>query len=220
MLAAEAARLCEILLGEESISPLLNLGCSTRVFREIEKPDVERSLFEPLRRSGVSILHSDAKIADGVDVSGAVLDPNVQRAMQARKFRCILLANLLEHVPDRQAVAAAAEDIVAANGLILATVPRSYPYHADPIDTYYRPSPSELAGLFRRSKVILAEEISGPTFRAELRGSGTSVPRQLAATLKAFLLSPLRPRSFASRAHRWFWYSQPYRVSVALLQVR
>jgi hypothetical protein len=219
MLAAEAASLCEILLGQADISPLLNLGSSTRSFREVEKPHVERDLFAPLRRAGVSVLHSDAKAAEGVDLAGDVLDPEVKRSLKARNFRCVLLANLLEHVPDRDAVAQAAEDIVGPNGLILATVPLSYPYHADPIDNHYRPSPAALAGLFGRSRLLLAEEVVGPTFREELKERRSAPAAALARTFLWFLLSPVRPRSFASRAHRWLWYSRPYRISVVLLRV-
>jgi hypothetical protein len=220
MLAVEAARLCEILIGRDDISPLLNLGSSTRAFRELDQPHVERALFAPLRRAGVSIFHCDSKKAEGVDLAGDVSDPEVTRALRARQFRCVLLANLLEHVPDRNAVAAAAEDIVGSTGLILATVPVSYPYHADPIDTLYRPRPAELAGLFARSRVLLAEEIVGPTFGEALSEAGRALPAEVARTLGWLLLFPLRPRSCASKLHRWLWYSRPYRVALVLLEVR
>jgi hypothetical protein len=219
MLAVEAARLRDILVGQGRPSPLLNLGSSTRRFREVDKPHVERDLFAPLRHAGVEIVHSDIKADDGVDMAGDVLDPNIKRALSARRFRCVLAANLFEHVRDRDAVAAAVEDIAGEGGLILATAPRSYPYHADPIDTYYRPSPTELAGLFGRSRPILVEEIVGPTYREALRGAGSTAAAAVAGTLAALAVAPVRPRSFASKAHRWLWYSRPYRVSVALLQV-
>jgi len=219
MLTAEAARLREILLAEANASPLLNLGSSTRQFREQHQPHVERELFAPLRRAGVAIVHSDLKPGDGVDLVGDVLDADVKRALQARRFRCILLANLLEHVRDREAVAAAAEDIVGPGGLILATVPRSYPYHADPIDTLYRPSPADLAALFTRSRPILVEELAGLTYGEDLRAAGSTAAVALGGTLAALVLAPLRPRRFASKAHRWLWHNRPYLVSVALVRV-
>ena len=55
--------------------------------------------------------------------------------MKRAGFRCVLLSNLLEHVQDREKLASSCEEIVGTGGLILATVPSSYPYHADPIDT-------------------------------------------------------------------------------------
>ena len=218
MLAAEAVRLREILLGQPNPSPLLNLGSSTRGFREVEKPYIEHELFDPLRGAGIEIVHSDLKTGDGIDLTGDLLDPDMKSALQARQFRCVLLANLLEHVSDRDAVAAAVEDIVGPGGLILATAPLSYPYHADPIDTRYRPTPEDLAALFGRSRTILAEEIVGPTFGEDLRAAGSTTAGAFARTLSALFVAPVRPRSFASKAHRWLWYSRPYRVSVVLLQ--
>ena len=87
MLAAEAARLREILLDQAQVSPLLNLGSSTRAFRTVDKPHIERDLFAPLARAGIAVFHSDLKQADGVDHSGDLLDPAVRGALRARGFR-------------------------------------------------------------------------------------------------------------------------------------
>ena len=220
MLEAEAGRLCRILLDRRDVSPLLNLGSSTRAFREEERPHVERELFAPLRRAGIAVFHSDLKEGDGVDLAGDVLDPDVMRDVKAREFRCVLAANLLEHVRDPAAVAAACEEIVGPDGLILATVPSSYPYHANPIDTGYRPSPAELAASFTRSSTLLTEELVGPTYSEDLRARGSTVPKELARTLLWSLLAAVRPSSVAARAHRWLWLSRPYRVSIALMAVR
>ena len=220
MLETEAVRLCQILLAQESVSPLLNLGSSTREFREFVRPHIERDLFGPLSRAGVTVFHCDLKQAEGVDLAGNILDPAVRSDLQARGFKCVLLANLLEHVRDREAVAAACEEIVGPGGLILVTVPASYPFHADPIDTYYRPSPSELAAAFQRSRAWLAEELIGPTYAEELKAKHAPPWKELARTASWSLISWARPRSFASRAHRWLWYHRRYRVSIVLLSVR
>jgi SAM-dependent methyltransferase len=220
MFEAEAIRLREILLGREGVSPLLNLGSSTRAFRETTKPHIQHELFGPLAAVGVEVVHGDLKRADGVDVAGDILDPAVLRGLKARGFRCVLCANLLEHVRDRAAVAAACEEIVGPGGLILATVPSSYPFHADPIDTGFRPAPAELAGLFTRSDPLLAEEVAGRTYADDLKARGSTVWRELAGTLLFTLLAFARPKSFAARADRWRWYRRAYRVSIALLVVR
>jgi len=198
---------------------LLNLGSSTRDFREVDKPHIARELFAPLEAVGVTVVHSDLKAADGVDVAGDILDPAVQRRLAAQGFKCVLLANLLEHVRDRAAVAAACEAIAGPGGLILATVPSSYPFHADPIDTGYRPRPAELAALFRHSKIVLAEEIAGRTYGEDLKVRGSTLGREIAHTLRAALIAIARPKSFSARAHRWLWYRRPYRVSLALVEV-
>jgi hypothetical protein len=219
MFEAEAIRLREILFGLESISPLLHLGSSTRAFREIEKPHIQRELFGPLEAAGIAVVHSDLKQADGVDLAGDILDPAVREGLKARGFRCVLAANLLEHVRDRAAVIAACEEIVGAGGYILATVPSSYPYHADPIDTGYRPSPVELAAAFAGSRMLAAEEVAGRTHAEDIEAKGSSFWKEVGGTLKAALVFFARPKSFAARLHRWLWYNRPYRVSVVLLSV-
>ena len=220
MFQAEAIRLRRILLELQGISPLLNLGSSTRYFREVIQPHIETELFAPLREAGVTVVHCDLKEDEGVDFAGDILDPGVIRRLKTGGYKCILLSNLLEHVRDREAVAMACEEIVGPGGLILATVPSSYPYHADPIDTYYRPSPAELAKTFRQSELLIGEEVEEPTYAEELKARGISVGGELIRTVLWSLIFFVRPRSAASRLHRWRWYSKPRRVAIALLAVR
>jgi SAM-dependent methyltransferase len=217
---AEAIRLRRILLDLQGISPLLNLGSSTGHFREVTQPHIERELFAPLRAAGVQVVHCDLKEDEGVDFAGDILDPDVIRRLKTGGFKCILLSNLLEHVRDREAVAVACEEIVGPGGFILATVPSSYPFHADPIDTYYRPSPAELAKTFGRSELLIGEEVEEPTYAEELRARGISVGGELLRTVLWALIFFVRPRSAVARLHRWFWYARPRRVAIALLAVR
>src|SRR3954468_14196161 len=179
MFDREAARLRQILLGQRAVSPLLNLGSSTRAFREVAKPHIQDELFGPLEAAGIRIVHSDLKQADGVDLAGDIFDPAIRAELRARKFKCLLCSNLLEHVRDRAAVAAACEEIVGPGGLILATVPSSYPYHADPIDTGYRPAPAELARLFADSEPLLAEELAGRTYAEDIGARGASLAGEI-----------------------------------------
>ena len=220
MFEAEAIRLREILLAQGEISPLLNLGSSTRAFREAAKPHIERELFAPLHAAGVKIVHSDLKPADGVDVVGDIMDPAVRAALKAQGFRSLLIANMLEHVANRDAVTAACEEVVGPGGLILATVPSSFPYHADPIDTGYRPRPGELAAAFTGSETLLVEEVRGRTYKEEIAARGSSIWREMARTSGFGLIAFARPKSFRARLSRWRWYRRPYAVSVALVQVR
>jgi len=220
MFDREAARLREILLGQRAVSPLLNLGSSTRAFREVTKPHIDRELFGPLAAAGIEVFHCDLKQAEGVDLAGDILDPEVRAALRARGFKSLLCSNLLEHVRDRSAVAAACEEIVGPGGLILATVPSSYPYHADPIDTGFRPNPAELAAHFAGSETVLAEELVGRTYREDMKDRGSSVGAEIARTLGLALLSFARPRSFRAQVHRWLWFGRPFRVSIALMRVR
>jgi hypothetical protein len=176
-------------------------------------------LFAPLAAAGVQVFHSDLKQAEGVDLAGDILDPAVRADLNARGFKALLCSNLLEHVRDRAAVAAACAEIVGPGGLILATVPSSFPYHADPIDTGYRPTPAELAAAFPGSTTLLAEELAGRTYAEDMKARGASLAGEIARTLGFALICFARPKSFAARAHRWLWYGRPYRVSIALVQV-
>jgi hypothetical protein len=222
MLDDEAVRLRELLLGLGAgyLSPLLNVGSSTAAFRTKDAPHIETELFAPLRAQGVQVCHLDLKAADGVDVAGDIFDPALRRDLRERGFRCLLLCNVLEHVRDRAGLAAACEEIVGPGGLILVTAPASYPYHGDPIDTFYRPSPDELAGLFQGSELRRSETLVSRTYREAIRAAGSNLAKELAGTALATLAAPIRPRSFLSRAHRWLWYARPYRVSIALLAVK
>ena len=220
MFETEAIRLREILLAQGDVTPLLNLGSSTRAFREEAKPHIERELFAPLRAAGVAVFHSDLKQADGVDLAGDIMDPEVREDLKGRGFRVLLIANILEHVRDRVAVIAACEEIVGPGGLILATVPSSFPYHADPVDTFYRPSPAALAAAFAGSDPVLAEEVEGRTYKEDIAARGSTVRGELGRTLGFCLIAPLRPKSARARLSRWRWYRRPYRVSLALVRVR
>jgi SAM-dependent methyltransferase len=210
MLEAEAIRIRQILLAEADISPLLDLGSSTRAFRTVAKPHIERELFAPLRAAGVAVVHCDGKAGDGIDVVADIFDP----ALRGRGFKALLCANVLEHVRDPVAAAAACEEIVVPGGLILATVPSSYPYHADPIDSGFRPGPAALAALFARSFPVRVEEVECGTYRDRI----ASLPAELAHTLLPLFL--LRPRSLRARLDRWRWYRRPYRVAIALVRTR
>lgn len=220
MLEVEAAQLCAILLAQENVSPLLNLGSSTREFRERAKPHIEANLFRPLREAGIAVFHCDIKHAEGVDLSGDILDPAVRARLKAMGFRSALLSNLLEHVRDRAAVMAACEEIVGPGGLVLASVPSSFPYHADPLDTGYRPTGAELAAGFNRSRLLLEEELEGPTYAQQIVARGSSLWAEIARTALWTLIFPLRPRSARARLDRWRWYRRPYRVAIALVEVR
>ena len=219
MFEAEAARLCDILLAQGEVSPLLNLGSSTGAFRKSSKPHIEARLFAPLRAAGIAVTHCDLKEGEGIDLAGDILDPALRARLKAMGFKCVLAANLLEHVRDRAAVIAACEEIAGPGGLILATVPSSAPYHADPIDTGYRPAPADLGAAFTRSRALLTEEVSGPTYAERTVADGSTPLRELARTLLFTLIAFARPKSARARWSRWRWYRRPQRVSIVLVEV-
>ncbi|MFY0534931.1 hypothetical protein [Nannocystis pusilla] len=125
--------------------PLLNLGSSDLHFRTEVQPWIDREVFAPLRARGAAIVHSDLKTLPGVDIAADALSEAGLSRLRAVGARAILCCNMLEHVTDRAALAERLAALVPAGGLLVVTVPFSYPYHPDPIDTYYRPDPEDMS---------------------------------------------------------------------------
>jgi hypothetical protein len=202
--------------GREQISPLVNIGSQTREFRVRRQPHIERDIFAPLRAREIEVIHTDLKPDDGVDIAGDLFDPAVQAALQARKPRAALTSNLLEHVREPGELARAIGALVAPGGMLLVTVPRSYPYHADPIDTGFRPSPAELAALFPGFELVHGEVIEDETYARELFGHGLAGLKKGARSLVA----ALRRRGEIARAYRdrlkWLW--KPFSTTCVVLK--
>jgi hypothetical protein len=179
VLRAEAAWLAGQLerLQTEHLSPLLSVGSGHAELRGTQ-PWIERLVYEPLVRRGVRVLHHELETAPGVDVAGDLTDPQFLAALPQLELRSIMCCNVLEHVPNRVALASAIEASVPSSGYVVVTVPRRYPYHPGPIDTMFRPSVDELSRLFPKLVPERATEIRGesllryflasPTKRASL----------------------------------------------------
>lgn len=203
---------------DEALDPCLNVGSSTGHFREVEQPHIDRHIFAPLRERGVRVIHADIKAAPGVDLVGDVYDPAFKAEVAAIAPRLLICSNLLEHLLDREGFLGFCRDVLAPGGHILVTVPCSYPYHLDPIDTMYRPTPAELEALFPGYTVEWSEEVFDTTYAAELRRMpATELVNLLAsAAIKGpWLLLTDRTR-FKARYHRFLWLFRPYSVSCVL----
>lgn len=214
MLEAEArwlrARLAE--LPAEELSPLLNLGSSDLRFRTEVQPWIDAEVFAPLRARGVAVVHADLKRLPGVDVAADALSAEGLAALRAVGARALLCSNMLEHVTDRAALARRCAELVPPGGLLFVTVPASYPYHPDPIDTWYRPEPEELAGLFAGLACVRAEAVPGPSYGAELARRPWLVVRELRK------LAGLRGSPSGLAGSRLAWLRRPYRMSCVVLR--
>ncbi len=135
---------------------VLDIGSSTQVFRTVIQPHIDRNVFDPLRRRGVSPLHLDARAEPGVDI---VADVTRLDGVD-RSFDVVLCTNLLEHVVDRATTLHNVKRVVAPSGLLLLTVPRRYPLHQDPIDTGFRPSAEALVELVGWPEVLEQEVVT------------------------------------------------------------
>lgn len=194
-------------------SVVLNVGSSTGDFRRRQQPHIHAELFAPLEAAGLRVIHCDLKAADGVDEVGDVLDPAFRERMRDYEADVMICSNLLEHLTDPRTFAAACGDLVKPGGHCLITVPYSYPYHPDPIDTMLRPSPQELATMLPNFTLERAEVLESGTFIDDLNAGGRPVyvlANQLARTAMPFY----RPSQWRHIAHRLLWLFRPFTVSM------
>jgi glycosyltransferase involved in cell wall biosynthesis/GT2 family glycosyltransferase len=156
-------RLAEIADGD--LFPLLNVGSSTAEFRTKVQPHIDANIFAPLRARGGKVLHLDIKEADGVDIVGDLLDPSFLDQVGQLQVKSVMVSNLLEHVFQRQEICDVVMKMVPDGGFIFLSGPHHYPYHADPIDTMFRPSISEMHAYFPGTKIVESAIIDSGNWR-------------------------------------------------------
>lgn len=221
MRAAEAQWVGQVLASEpvSSLSPLLDLGSSTPDFKE-ERSHIARYIFEPLAARGVKVISVDLKDAPGVDIVGDIFETATQQRISALDPKVLLCCNILEHVPDPAAFANAVSALLPAGGLLIVTVPKYYPLHLDPIDTYYRPSPASVQSLFPEFQEVRSAVIEDTNFASDLAEQGKSVIGEAAkAIAKSALLKGGYLQSKA-RLHRLLWLWRKYEVTAVALRKR
>ena len=186
------ARMAEI--PDADLFPLLNVGSSTEEFRTQVQPHIDANVFAPLRARGGKIWHLDIKPAEGVDIVGDLLDPSFRATFRGLACRSILVSNLFEHVTDRAAIAESLLDVVLPGGYLIVTGPRSFPFHADPIDTMFRPTSEEMAEYFPGMELVDSAIINAGNWRQWDRAERANVPvwRMLVRLAAPFY----RPRSW------------------------
>ncbi len=217
MFAAEAEWLGSALdrFAPERLSPLLNLGSSTAVFREQIQPWTEEKLFRPMRARGVDIVHVDVRDDAGVDLRADLTNPADMPRLRALAPRAVLCCNLLEHVTQPERLARHCLDILPCGGLAFVTVPFSYPYHRDPIDTLYRPSPAELSELFVGADLLSGTIIgAGTSYRDEIRRRPWLLLRHITRFPAPFVSFERWKRSMA----KLYWLFHEYRITCAVFE--
>ena len=196
------------------ISPLLNVGSSTAAFREAAQPWTARNIFDPLAERGVEIVHLDTRGGAGIDLRADLLDDSDFARVKSRRYRALLCCNILEHVRDPGELARRCVELVTPGGVIVVTVPRSYPRHGDPIDTLYRPTPDEAAALFPRTLVVLSQIIeTGESYRDAVRRRPWLLLRHLARLPFPFL----DYEKWTASMQKPYWLFHDYQVSALVL---
>lgn len=219
MRAEEARRIYDWVRALElpSGTKCLNIGSSTAQFRQEAQPHIHRELIAPLEAEGLQIVHCDMKADPGVDEVGDLLDPEFQARLRDHAAGVLICSNLLEHLADPRAFAMACASLVAPRGHAIVTVPYSYPYHADPIDTGLRPTPDEIAAMIPDLKLVRSEIVAGGDYWRDLVAAGK--PWRTLANQGARVLLPFyRPHKWRDLAERLLWLKRDYTVSMALLQ--
>lgn len=197
-------------------SVCLNVGSSTAAFRRDVQPHIQKELFAPIERAGLRVVHCDLKEAEGVDEVGDLLDADYRKHLQTYDAHIMICSNLLEHLSDPTSFVLGCGELVRADGYGIFTIPYSYPYHPDPIDTMLRLNPNELASMLKHWKVVRSEVIQGGNHWRDLKHSGEPFRRLFRQTVRV-LLPFYRPSQWKHIVHRMLWLSRPFTSSAVLL---
>ena len=133
-----------------NVETVLDVGSSSLNYRTVKQPFIDNNIFAPLREKSKKIFHFDSKKQEGVDIIGEI---NTIDEID-KTFDLLLCCSLLEHVAEPDKVADKLMKIINKGGYAIITVPRNFIYHLDPIDTGFRPTPNNLAALFKNFKII------------------------------------------------------------------
>lgn len=209
-------------LQDSQISPCINIGSSTGDFRTAKQPHIDTLIFGPLHKREVQVVHVDMKSGDGVDLVGDILSPTFQQQLISLCPGLTILSNVLEHVTDRTALVKACCRIVAPGRHLIVTVPYSYPFHADPIDTGFRPTPSELRLLFPDFDCIDSRIIIDTTYWKEIceNHDGIEFVSFISRMIVRCLVPFYRPVIWFGTIHRLLWLARPFKVTALLLRRR
>ena len=216
MFEREAERIAAQLraLPPESLSPLVNLGSSTEDFRTRQQPWIDQLLFEPLRANGARIVHVDLKQAEGVDLVADILSDEGFAALRGLRPKVVLLCNVVEHVLEPAVLVRRALEVLEPGGRLIISAPRSYPYHRDPIDTMFRPTPAEVAALAPEARLTQSEILPTGYYWDHLKRRPWLILRQICRAPFPFLGWTRWKRTMK----KLYWLVKPYLVTIVVLE--
>ena len=193
---------------------MLNVGSSTREYREEIQPWIQNTLIGPLQRRGVNVVHSDVRDGDGIDVKANILHDVDFRRLKSLGVKSVLCCNMLEHVPDPKDLALRCLNLVPRGGYIVVTVPHSYPHHRDPIDTMFRPRPDEVISLFQDVEVVEQELLTVGSYRNHVKQRPWIIFRHVFRFPFPFVHFDRWKRSM----RKLYWLANPYLQSCVILR--
>jgi len=125
--------------------------------------------------------------------------------------KLFILANVLEHIPKKahaEFLKKIYSKMKSKDGLMI-TVPYDYPYHADPIDTMYRPSSRDLQKLLPLIW-LEGEIVNAGSYLEEF--SKMSTLKKIRKLLKPFWIFQ-KPSKWLEN-HRLFYLFKNYRITI------
>ena len=145
------------------------IGSSTADFIDISQPYIRKLVLNPLSKN-FKILNIDIKNQEGVDLVADFTTLAGQRSIANLNGNLYLISNLLEHIPDYQLGIKSIVQLLNRDDILILSGPKSFPYHPDPIDNWFRPSKRELQQYFKNSFEIIDLQIvkSGTVFSSSV----------------------------------------------------
>lgn len=201
-------------LDTKKVFPLLNVGSSTGHFRKDVQPWIEQYIFAPARKNNEKVFHLDLKREAGVDLVGDLENPKFVKKLIRQKYKAVLCSNLFEHLKKRKRLAKTIFSILVKGGYLFVSCPYKYPYHPDPIDTFYRPNPSQLAKLFPKAVVIDKSIIVCGNYLSYISRS----PKILVKSFLRLLLPFYKPKEWLTLCRHLPWLFKRFEASAVVLR--
>jgi hypothetical protein len=207
-------------ISSTDLSPCVNLGSSTTEFRKLTNPEIDRQIIGPLEDRGVSVVHVDLKNGNGVNLVGDIFDVAIQGKLAAYETGLMLCCNMMEHIEQPTELAEAITRILPSGAYLLVSVPFSFPLHLDPIDTYFRPAPSQILEFFPGFDHVESTIVNDSTYLQDILSS-KSPRNDWLKLLKKILTIPypfFGPGVWKLRHHRLLWLFRRYKISCVLMR--
>jgi len=126
--------------------PVLNIGSSTKEYRTVIQPFIQKNIFDKFADEQKNVIHVDSKKAEGVDIVGNLYDEEFFRKLKSYRPGLILCNNTLMYLnkPLREKLAEIFYEILTEGGYLIITNSFIFPPSPDPVEEYYRKAPLEI----------------------------------------------------------------------------
>ena len=127
------------------VDSVLDISGGDWFFRNIRQSFIEKYIFKNLKNVRRTNIKDDVCS---------------KRFRKIGKFDLVFANNLLEHVKNIKNATKNISSAVNPGGYLCVSTPFDFPYHPDPIDNGFRPTPEELIKFFPGTKVIKKDIIT------------------------------------------------------------